>query len=166
MRILCEMLGVEATGPQASATNEALSGGTPSDARPMAKRFDPRAAIARAQAAADDAWDKGEFTKRQFLGLLAVLEKMDDAGVTEVGMSERELADLTGMPRHACRRLLLSLIALGWLTRTTKPLMRVNQEAQQRHRARGRRGMYFYRLVERRAHSSARRGPELAKAPQ
>jgi hypothetical protein len=129
-------------------TNEASSCGTASNAGPVRDRFNPRAVIARTRAAAEDAWNRDELTKRQFLGLRAILEKMDDAGVTEVAMSERELETLIVVPRHACRRVLNALVAMEWLTRTTEPLMITNQRAQRRHRARGRRGIYFYRLRE------------------
>jgi hypothetical protein len=127
---------------------------------PFRSADDVRAAVERVQ---DWLLDVGAeelgLTDRQILTSVYLLEKMEKAGVNEVGCRRAELAAYLECSEIRAYKVLEQMFGRDGqpknpglpFSRTTRPRMRTNRVASARARRRGGRPGYFYRLRDRTA---------------
>lgn len=105
----------------------------------------------------DVGYEELGLTANQLLTSIYLLEKMEKAGVNEVGCRRAELAAYLECSEIRAYKVLDQMFGRDTepkkpglpFTRTTRPRMRTNREASARGRRRGGRPGYFYRLRDR-----------------
>lgn len=147
----------------AGANGKADGSSTASWRTPFKSRDDVRAAV---EGVLDWLLDVGAeelgLTARQILASVYLLEKMEKAGVNEVGCRRAELAAYLKCSEIRAYKVLEQMFGRDGepkkpglpFTRTTRPRMRTNREASARARRQGGRPGYFYRLRNRNANAA------------